>query len=97
MPPTDPLTFVTDYEALRAAFLASRASPATRLEYRRLIAEGLHAWFKRQLLTRPSQTPPQAPPPGSRPITAEGLDDEALVQLIASMTLGSLIFSEETA
>ncbi len=93
MPPTDPLTFVTDYEALCAAFLAPRASPATRLEYRRLIAEGLHAWFKRQPLTRPSQTPP----PGSLPITAEGLDDEALVQLIASMTLGSLVFSEETA
>ena len=40
MPPTDPLAFVTDYEALRASFLASRASPAARSGFRRLIAEG---------------------------------------------------------
>jgi hypothetical protein len=93
MPPTDPLTLVTDYEALRAAVLATRASPDTRLGIRRLIAEGLHAWLKRQPWVRPEQ----APPPSSPPLSAEGPDDEALVQLIASMTLGSLVFAEETA
>lgn len=93
MPSTDPLTFVTDYEALRTAFLASRASPATHLGIRQLIAEGLHAWFKRQ----PSVRLGQAPPPSSPPLIAEGPSDEALVQLIASMTLGSLAFAEDTA
>ena len=96
MPPTDPRTFITDYEALRAAFLASRASPATRSEYQRLIGEGLHAWLKRQSWARPGKAQ-RAPPPGSRPITAEVPDNEALVQLIASMTLGSLAFAEDTA
>ena len=96
MPPTDPLTFVTDYEAPRAAFLAPRASPATRLDIQHLIAEGLQAWLKRQLLACPGKAQ-RAPPPGSRPITAEGPANEALVQLIASMTLRSLVFSEESA
>lgn len=96
MPPTDPTTFVTDYEALRASFLASRASPATRLAIQRLIAEGLHARLKSQPLARPSKAQ-RAPPPGSAPITAEVPGNEALVQLIASMTLGSLVFSEDTA
>ena len=96
MPPTDPLTFVADYEALRAAFMASGASPATRLENQRLIGEGLHAWLKRQSWACPGKAQ-RAPSPGSRPITAEVPDNEALVQLIASMTLGSLAFAEDTA
>ena len=96
MPPTDPLTFVAGYEALRASFLASRASPATRLGIQRLIAEGLHAWLKRQPLARPGKAQ-RAPPPGSRPITAEVPNNEAPVQLIASMAFRSLVYSEETA
>ena len=96
MPPTDPRVFITDYEALRAAVLSSGASSATHLNRQRLIAEGLHAWLKRRALVRPGKAP-RVPPSGSLPITAEGSDHEALVQLIASMTLGSLVFAEETA
>jgi hypothetical protein len=94
MPPSDPVTFVTGYEALRASFLASRAAPATRLGIQRLIAEGLQAWLKRQPLARPCKAQ-RAPPPCSPSSTAEVPGNEALVQLIASMTLGSLLFSEE--
>lgn len=96
MLPTDPRLFITDYEALRAAVLSSGASSATHLSRQRLIAEGLHAWLKRRALVRPGKVP-RVPPPGSLPITPEGSDHEALVQLIASMTLGSLVFAEETA
>jgi hypothetical protein len=96
MPPTDPLAFVTDYEALRACFLASQASPDTRSGFRRLIGEGLHAWLKRQSLACPGQAQ-RALPPCSRPLTAEVSDHDALIQLIASMTLGSLVVAEESA
>ncbi len=96
MSPTDTRTFVTGYEALRASFLAARASPATRLGIQRLIAEGLDAWLKRQSLARPCKAQ-RAPPPGSPPITAEVPGNEALVQLIASMAFRSLVYSEETA
>ncbi len=96
MLPTDSRLFITDYEALRAAVLNSGASSATHLSSQRLIAEGLHAWLKRQSWACPGKAQ-RAPSPGSRPITAEVPDNEALVQLIASMTLGSLAFAEDTA
>jgi hypothetical protein len=95
MLPTDPATFVTDYEVLRTSFLTSRASPAIRLDIQRLIAQGLQAWLKRQPLIRPCKAQ-RGSPPCSTTITAEVPGNEALVQLIASMTQ-SLIFSEETA
>jgi hypothetical protein len=96
MPRTDPVTFVTGYEALRASFLASRATPTTRWGIQRLIAEGLHGWLKRQSLVHRCKTQ-RAPPACSPPIAAEVPGNEALVQLIASMTLRSLVFSEEAA
>ena len=37
-PPIDPATFVVGYEALRASFLGSRASPAMRLGIQRMMA-----------------------------------------------------------
>ena len=96
MLPTDPRLFITDYEALRAAVLNSGASSATHSSSQRLIAEGLHAWLERRALMRPGKVP-RVPPSGSLPITPEGAAHEALVQLIASMTLGSLVYAEETA
>jgi len=95
MLPTDPATFITDYEVLRTSFLTSRASPAMRLDIQHLIAEGLQGWLRRQPLIHPCKGQ-REPPPCSPTITAEVPDNEALVQLIASMTQ-SLIFSEETA
>ncbi len=95
MPPTDPTTFVTDYEVLRASFLSSRATPATRLGIQRLIAEGLQAWLKSQPLARPCKAQREASP-CLPPITAEAPNSEALIQLIACMTQ-TLVFAEEIA
>lgn len=92
MPPTDPATFVAGYEALRASFLASRASPAVRLGIQRMIAEGLNAW----LTSQPTKAQ-RAPPAYSSLVTVEVPGNEDLVQLMASMTLRSLVFSEEAA
>ena len=94
MPPTDLASLVASYEALRAAFLASRTSPATRLGIQRMIAQGLHAW----LTSRAPACPCKAQQvPYSPPITAAVPGNEALVHLIAAMTLQSLAFSEEAA
>lgn len=91
IPPTDPATTVADYEALRASFLASRVSPATRSRIRRLLAEGLHAW----LATQPSAQPAQ--PADPLPITTDLTDHDDLIQLMACMTLRSLNLSEKAA
>ena len=96
MPATDPATTVADYEALRASFLASCASPATRSRIRRLVAEGLHAWLATQPSAHTSQAQP-APAAYSLPITADLPDHDDLVQLMAFMTLRSLNLSEEAA
>ncbi len=91
----DSLTCVTDYEMLRASFMTSKISSTTRLGIQRLITEGLLAWFKRQSLTLPRKVQ-QEIPAGSRSISDDEPDNEALIQLIASMTLQSLVISGET-
>lgn len=96
MPATDPATTVADYEALRASFLASRVSPATRSRIRRMVAEGLHAWLASQPSAHTSQAQP-APAADPLPITVEVPDHDDLVQLMACMTLRSLNFSAEAA
>ncbi len=96
MPATDPATTVADYEALRASFLASRASPATRSRIRRVVAEGLHAWLASQPSAHASQAQ-WAPAPDSLPISADLPDHDDLIQLMACMTIRSLNFSLEAA
>ena len=102
MSATDPATTVADYEALRASFLASRASPAMRSRIRRVVAEGLHAWLASQPSTHVSQVR-RAPAAYSVPISADLPDNgdlpnhDDLVQLMACMTLRSLNFSAEAA
>ncbi len=96
IPPTDPATTVADYEALRASFLASRASPATRSRIRRMVAEGLHAWLASQTTAHSSQAQ-RAPAAYSVPISADLSDHDDLIQLMACMTLRSLNFSAEAA
>lgn len=96
IPATDPVTSVADYEALRASFLAARASAATRANIRRLVAEGLHAWLASQP-SAPSSNVQRAPAADSLPISADLPEHDDLIQLMACMTLRSLNFSAEAA
>ena len=96
MPATDPATTVADYEALRASFLASRASAATRASIRCMLAEGLHAWLARQPSAQCSKAQP-APAAYSLPVSTDLPDHDDLIQLMACMTIRSLNFSAEAA
>ena len=86
----DAAAMINDYEQLRAASLASRCSPGTHPWLKRLVGEGLYAW----LMTRNSaQSHDQALASinTSSPSAAVLNQHDAIVQLLASMTLRSII------
>jgi hypothetical protein len=87
----DTTALINDYEQLREAFLRSPSSAATRPCLKRLVGEGLYAWVMTRNRT---QTNDLAPTDYSAPSSTELNASDAIVQLMASMTLRSL--TEET-
>jgi len=95
-PPADPDTLVVGYEVLRAAFLASRASPATRSSIQRLVSGGLYAWLRSASLL-PLPKVRRASAADSPPITTAVAGSDDFIQLVASMTIQSLVYIEQAA
>lgn len=80
---------IDDYEQVRAAALTSRPAPVTRRWSQQLVGEGLYAW----LMTRNGAQPHERAPTSvdvSSARTTQLKQRNAIVQLLASMTLQSL-------
>jgi hypothetical protein len=87
----DTTALINDYEQLRESFLRSPSSAATRPCLKRLVGEGLSAWVMTRKRAQPNDL---ARTDDSAASTAELNASDAIVQLMASMTLRSL--TEET-
>ena len=91
--PVNATVIINAYEALRAAVLMSPCSPLTHPSIKRVMAEGLYAWIN-TLNGTPSNEPAQTSVDSSSGFTDTFNESDAIVGLIASMTLQSL--TEET-
>ncbi len=80
---------INDYEQVRAAALAPGSSPGTRQWLKRLVGEGLYAWIMTRSVAQPHDRAPISMDYSSG-IIAERNKRDAIVQLLASMTLRSL-------
>ncbi len=88
---TDTTALINDYEQSREAFLRLPSSAATRRCLKRLVGEGLYAWvMTRKRAQSNDLAATDYPAPGGAELDAS----DAIVQLMASMTLRSL--TEET-
>jgi hypothetical protein len=87
----DTTALINDYEQVREAFLRSPSSAATRPCLKRLVGEGLYAWVMTRKRAQPNDL---AATDYSVTSSAELKASDAIVQLMASMTLRSL--TEET-
>ena len=90
--PLEPVTttaLISAYEALRAAVLMSQCSPLAHRSIKRVIAERLYAWII-TLNEIPANEPTRTLIDCSSGFSAPFNESDAIVELIASMTLQSL-------
>jgi len=87
--PLNATAIIDAYEALRAAVLRSQVSPFAYQSMQRVIAEGVYGWII-TLNGTPSDEPTRTSVAYSSGFTNTFNESDAIVGLIASMTLQSL-------
>ena len=80
---------INAYELLRASVLRSKVSPSSHRSMQRVISEGLYAWII-TLNAIASKEPTRTLVDAASGFTAPCNENDAIVELIASMTLQSL-------